>query len=97
MTCDGNSVSDTQVTQLGKLFTIYTFFLYLTESHITEFMSYRQNFKATLLPKMHMLKEHVIPWLKKWHIGSGMMGEQGAESFFNLDADTLLHPRGLTD
>lgn len=35
---------------------------------------------------MHFLEEHVIPWLKEWHIGFGMMGEQGAESihkYFN--------------
>ena len=39
-----------------------------------------------MLPKTHMLEEHVIPWLKEWHIGFGMMGEQGAESvhkYFN--------------
>lgn len=42
--------------------------------------------KATVLPKMHMLEEHVIPWLRQWHIGFGLMGEQGAESihaYFN--------------
>lgn len=48
---------------------------------------YRQNFpEATVLPKMHMLEEHVIPWLREWHVGFGLMGEQGAESihkFFN--------------
>ena len=27
-----------------------------------------------------MLEKHVIPWLKKWHVGFGLMGEQGAES-----------------
>ena len=43
---------------------------------------YRQSFPlATILPKMHILMEdHVIPWLRKWRIGSGLMGEQGAES-----------------
>ena len=48
---------------------------------------YRRSFPdATVLPKMHILEEHVIPWLKKWHVGFGMMGEQGAESihkYFN--------------
>ena len=29
---------------------------------------------------MHMLEDHVIGWLEKWHVGFGMMGEQGAES-----------------
>jgi hypothetical protein len=35
---------------------------------------------------MHFLEEHVIPWLKRWKIGFGFMGEQGAESihaYFN--------------
>jgi hypothetical protein len=29
---------------------------------------------------MHLLEDHVIPWMKKWHVGAGLMGEQGAES-----------------
>lgn len=29
---------------------------------------------------MHMLEEHVVPWLRMWHVGFGLMGEQGAES-----------------
>ena len=42
---------------------------------------YRENFtEATVIPKMHMLEEHVVPWLEKWHVGFGLMGEQGAES-----------------
>ena len=48
---------------------------------------YRDTFPtATVIPKMHMLEEHFIPWLKKWHLGFGLMGEQGAESihaYFN--------------
>lgn len=48
---------------------------------------YRETFpKQTVLPKMHMLEEHVVPWLRRWHIGFGLMGEQGAESihaYFN--------------
>lgn len=33
-----------------------------------------------------MLEEHVVPWLRMWHAGFGLMGEQGAESihaYFN--------------
>lgn len=42
---------------------------------------YRRIFPtATVLPKMHILEDHVVLWLKRWHIGSGLMGEQGAES-----------------
>ena len=42
---------------------------------------YRETFpKATILLKMHMLEDHVVPWLRKWRVGFGLMGEQGAES-----------------
>ncbi len=42
---------------------------------------YRKEFpRATVLPKMHMLEEHVVPWLRKWHVGFGLLGEQGVES-----------------
>jgi hypothetical protein len=42
---------------------------------------YRREFTgATVLPKMHILEDHVVPWLRRWNIGAGLMGEQGAES-----------------
>ena len=40
-----------------------------------------ENFShATVLPKMHTMEDHVVPWLKRWRLDSGLMGEQGAES-----------------
>ena len=43
--------------------------------------SYRELFPtATILPKMHILEDHVIEWMRRWKIGAGLMGEQGAES-----------------
>lgn len=42
---------------------------------------YRDSFpRATVTPKLHMLENHVIPFLSKWKVGFGFMGEQGAES-----------------
>ena len=42
---------------------------------------YRKTFpQASILPKMHVLEDHVIPWMRRWKVGAGMMGEQGAES-----------------
>lgn len=42
---------------------------------------YRDAFpKATILPKLHMLEEHMIPFLKKWRLRMGVLGEQGAKS-----------------
>jgi len=29
---------------------------------------------------MHILEDHAIPWLRRWHLGAGLKGEQGAES-----------------
>ena len=50
--------------------------------YIDEFVHYyRSKFSdATFLPKLHMLEDHIVPWVKKWRVGCGMMGEQGAES-----------------
>ena len=31
-------------------------------------------------PKMHMLEDHMIPFLSKWHYACDMYGEQGGES-----------------
>ena len=36
--------------------------------------------QASILPKMHVLEEHVVPWMRRWRIGAGLMGDQGAES-----------------
>ena len=42
---------------------------------------YREQFPtSTVTPKLHMLEEHIVPWLKKWKVGFGLLGEQGAES-----------------
>ena len=42
---------------------------------------YREEFPySTVLPKMHIMEEHVVTWVKRWRLGSGLMGEQGAES-----------------
>ena len=59
---------------------------------------YRHSFPtATVLPKMHFLESHVIPWLRMWNVGFGLMGEHGAESihrYFNALGRTY---RGIPD
>ena len=43
--------------------------------------AYREFFPhATITPKLHTLEDHVIPFLTKWGIGLGFLGEHGAES-----------------
>ena len=52
------------------------------EKDIEKFLSYyRSTFpSASILPKMHILEDHTIPWFRRHHVGAGLMGEQGAES-----------------
>ena len=52
------------------------------ETDIKAFLKfYRENFpRASILPKMHILEDHLVPWMRRWKVGCGIMGEQGAES-----------------
>ena len=52
------------------------------ETWIDRFLSfYRDAFPhASITPKLHMMEDHVVPFLKKWKVGFGFLGEQGAES-----------------
>ena len=64
------------------------FHICFVEDSIGEFMAfYRKNFAThSVLPKMHFLEVHVVPYLKQWHMGFGFLGEQGVESihhYFN--------------
>ena len=55
---------------------------FYTEKDITEFVGYyRETFsESSVTPKIHILEEHVVPFIHQWRVGLGMMGEQGAES-----------------
>lgn len=52
------------------------------DTHIRSFMKfYWERFpSSTVFPKLHIMEEHIMPWVKKWKLGLGIMGEQGAES-----------------
>ena len=53
----------------------------LSKNMLQSKVSYRENFPhATVHPKMHIIEDHMVPWLKRWRLGSGLMGEQGTES-----------------
>ena len=54
----------------------------LCRANISEFLGhYRKSFpNASILPKMHIMEDHVVQWLRRWKIGAGLTGEQGAES-----------------
>ena len=61
---------------------MYIHILCYTETHIAEFMKfYRAKFPtASITPKLHLLEDHVIKFVKTWRVGLGLLGEQGAES-----------------
>ncbi|XP_078694894.1 uncharacterized protein LOC144923883 [Branchiostoma floridae x Branchiostoma belcheri] len=41
---------------------------------------YRELFPTSSVSvKMHLLEEHVIPWIRCWGVGLGFHGEQGVE------------------
>ena len=48
----------------------------------TVLQHYRHTYPhATVTPKLHLLEDHMAPWIRKWGgVGFGVMGEQGAES-----------------
>ena len=85
---NGNYLEDHQIDQLGIIYllpdniVINVVYFQILEKNIEAFMGfYRSTFpQASVLPKMHLMESHMVPWLRKWHLGFGMMGEQGAES-----------------
>lgn len=54
----------------------------IVEKHIDDFMSlYRDSFPlATITPKLHLLEDHVVDFVRQHRVGFGFLGEQGAES-----------------
>ena len=63
-------------------------YLLSAADNIKTFMAYyRLQFRSsTVTSKLHMLEEHVPPWISRWCVGFGLLGEQGAESihaYFN--------------
>ena len=89
---DKNSVSDEEIEQLGKCklrvsIVSKTVHFHIRRKHWSIYGLLSQNFAThSMLPKMHFLDVHVVPYLKQWHMGFGFLGEQGVESihhYFN--------------
>ena len=82
-------VTDMDISNLGMYHVLESHNANSTTFHlwssIPQFMEhYRRSFPhATVLPKMHLLEDHVLPWLRWWRMGSGLMGEQGAEQIYS--------------
>lgn len=80
-----DSSTDDKISKLGKktCTKLSSFhFTLLVEFDIDKFLAfYRDSFPAaTVLPKMHFVEDHLIPFMRKSKTGLGFLGEQGAES-----------------
>ena len=45
--------------------------------------------EESVTPKMHIMEDHMVPFIEKWKLGCGFYGEQGAEGIhreFNIIA-----------
>uniref|UniRef100_A0A1X7UTF6 Uncharacterized protein n=1 Tax=Amphimedon queenslandica TaxID=400682 RepID=A0A1X7UTF6_AMPQE len=47
--------------------------------------------------KLYLLEDHLVPWMKRWRIGCGCMGEQGAESLHASFHDTERAYKNMRD
>lgn len=60
---------------------MYSSYFY-SEQSIDELMAYYRLTwpKETVTPKLHLLEDHAVEFLRKWNLAFGIYGEQGAES-----------------
>ncbi len=85
---DQKAVDEQEIVLLGTFKhvayrqTVISVIFFYPDANIKAFMRfYRKHFPhSTVLPKMHFLEEHTVAFLKKWQVGFGLLGEQGAES-----------------
>ena len=53
--------------------------------NINQYMTYfRKQFPKKVIPKMHFLEDHIVPWMKAYGFGMGLHGEQGGEGTHRL-------------
>lgn len=65
------------------------------EQNIKDFMAAYRLAEKRVTPKLHILEEHIIPWIRRWHVGVGFHSEQGAESI-HAHFNTLLRTYAST-
>ena len=60
----------------------YLPFFLISEAAIDDYLDFfRTHFPdMTVSPKMHILEDHIIPFIKRWHFGLGLFDEQGGET-----------------
>lgn len=53
---------------------------YYVDLQISQNRTHHPSWATTVLPKMHILEEHTVPLLRRWHAAVQLNGERGAES-----------------
>jgi hypothetical protein len=62
------------------------------------FKFFRREFaEESVTPKMHILEEHVVPWIRRWRVALGFHGEQGGESVHARFNSIRRDIRGMKD
>ena len=58
----------------------------LSDQNLQQFLTiYWENFpNSKISPKLHLLEDHVVPCLRRWHVVLVFHGEQGAESIHRV-------------
>ncbi len=69
------------------------------QEKIDEYLTY---FRATypkcrIIPKQHLLEDHVVQWIERWGFGMGFHGEQGGESIHAQFNEVNANMRGIVD
>ena len=51
-----------------------------------EYMHYYRDVfpEASIKPKLHILEDHMVNFLRNWRVGCGLLGEQGTESIHKV-------------
>lgn len=71
---------------------------FLVETHADSSEYFREVFPSeSCPPKLHMLEEHTVPFMRKWKVGLGFMGEQGGEGVHARLNNIRCDIRGLSD
>ena len=88
-----------QVLPWKYLILLYSFY---TDQDIKKLLTYfRSTFaERTFPPKLHMLEDHVVPFIRKWRFPLGFFGEQGGESIhheFRDIANNFHHTHPASD
>ena len=77
----------------GRCHRVFNSAVVLTDEEITRLMADIDDYMAFLrgefpeiriTPKLHMLEDHIIPFVQRWHSSCGFYGEQGGESLHKI-------------